>query len=124
MEDQMTDDIERQKEERRREIRAKIRALRAKIDSLNNYKSQLEEKYASTDNDVLIPESTYDLTVSSDIMHWAGKLEESGEEYQGNTESGIKCFMSGIMEVIGVINRLIERFEDEISEMEDELASI
>lgn len=118
------EEIEAEKEARRAELRARIAELYGKVRKLEQYRDQLEGKYEQTDNDVYTPEREYDLTVTTDISHWAGDLEKEGEAHQGDIASGLSKFMSDIMTVIGKINAVIRRLMEQIRGLESELASI
>lgn len=118
------EEIERRKEEQREYIRGQIRALQLKISRLEHYKEQLGELHGDIGRDVYRPESTYDLTVSSDIAHWAGNLEVKAAGYQHDTASGISSFMSDIMSVMGTINDVIGKINGEIGGLQQALNSI
>ncbi len=117
-------EIEREKEEQRAAIRAQIAELRRKIGRLEEYKEQLESKRDDTETGVHTPVSEYDLTVSTDISHWVGHLEEEAEEYRRDIVSGIGDFMSGIDTVIGIIDKIISDLLEEIECLESQLAAI
>ncbi|RKM53849.1 DUF5082 domain-containing protein [Butyrivibrio sp. X503] len=115
---------ERRREERRAAIRAAIAALRAKINRLREFLDALLGKQEASSGEVHEPETEYDLTVSEDIAHWTGSREQRGEGKQGSTGGDVGFFESGISQVIAQIERLIARYEEEISALESELASI
>ncbi len=118
------EEIEQQKEDLRQHYRDQIDALKDKIKALNGYKGQLETAHTNTNDNVYLPESGYDLSCTSDIAHWAGKLEESGVNHQSDTANGISTFMSGIMTVIGKIDEVIAKIELAIGQLEKDLAAV
>ena len=111
-------------DEREREIRERISSRKRKIERLEEYKDRLRAKHNHIDADVYAPERGYDLSVSTDIVHWAGNLESEGVGYQNSTAEGIRSFMSGISNVIETIEQVIGRLWSEIHNLERELASI
>ena len=115
---------ERERAARRAAIRAEISDCRNKINRLNSYKSQLRTEYDESSNSVHTPGNNYDLTVSTDIAHWVGKLQSDGDTKRNILGLGVNTFMSGIENVIGTIDSVIARLYDKIASLERELASI
>ena len=115
---------ERERAARRAAIRAEISDCRNKINRLNSYKSQLRTEYDESSNSVHTPGNNYDLTVSTDIAHWVGKLQSDGDTKRNILGLGVNTLMSGIENVIGTIDSVIARLYDKIASLERELASI
>lgn len=118
------EEAERARAARRAAIRAEIADLRDKIRRLNVYKAKLNSEHDESSNNVHIPGLNYDLTVSSDIAHWSGNLQNDGDTKRGATTLNVNNFLSGITKVIGTIDTVIARLNEKISSLERELASI
>ena len=103
---------------------AEIGELKGQISKLEGYRDSLQGKYDDVNDNVYTPESGYDLSMSTDKVHWAGKLHENGVVYQGETASGINTFMSGIMHVINLINEVIGKINEKIGELQGQVDAI
>ncbi len=115
---------ERERAARRAAIRAEINDCRNKINRLNNYKARLRVEHDESNNNVQVPNINYDLTLSSDIAHWSGKLQTDGDTKRSIVTLGVETFFRGIDSVISTIDSVISRLYDRISDLERELASI
>ena len=108
------EDEEAAREARRAAIRAEIADLRDKIRRLNEYKQNLQTEEGTSESDVYTPGVKYDFTATSDISHWVGRLEHAGDDQKVVTVDGVHSFISGINRVIGTIDSVIARLEEEI----------
>ena len=116
--------IEREKEARREEIRGKIRELVQKQARLEEYKTSLLTEGNAAESSVNSSVKNYDLSVSTDIQHWAGNLETKGELHQNGLANAVSKYISDINSVIGSINVAKGKIQSEISSLESELNSI
>ena len=118
------EEIEREKEERRAAIRAEIERIQGLINRLKEFQGQLEEQHENTLSSVYGPTVEYDLTASDSIAHWAGELEVTGEEKKGLIAEAVDGFCGGITNNITLILELIREFEDQIADLQAQLAAI
>lgn len=117
----MTDE---EKAARRAELIAEIIALQVKLRKATEYKAELIDERETTHKNVYTPVIKYDLKVSTDMDHWAGKLEDEAETKRSDLSHGIMSIISGINIVIMKLDNVIRRITEEIEAKQSELESL
>ena len=112
------------KEQKRAELMARINELMELITKLNEYKQQLSEQEEKSCSEVYTPACNYDLTVATDIKHWAGELEQLGERKRENITGAVDGFNMQIEAVISEIDGVIQEIQLEIDDLMGQLAKL